>query len=280
MINFPKDAKYENIKGSRIVKKNKKRLEKILRKLGNFKANEPIEILDYHIGKTYLDTIYEVKDLDNTLFQFYNFGLNRESDTNRFSQNYHLTMKRINSKLTYKYDFSEKNYNEYKQGIRMIEASYPLTENRIIKLERKLNKPIRIIIEEDQKKYILVLFDQMEENDNGILKDFENIIERAKNIPKLNLENMLTIIKQPEKLCYALIMMNEKIIANVDFRARTIGEYQIKESDVKITVRILGKITRDVERKIDNKIHIYTEEITEENVEKLHSDYKRLFKQL
>lgn len=276
MINFPKDAK---IKGTRIEKKNKKQLEKTLRKLGNFKANEPIEILDYYVDKNDLCTIYEVKDLDNTLFKFYNCGLDR-SDTNGFSQNYHLTMKRINSKLTYKYNFAETDYNEYKQGIRMIEASYPLTENRIIRLERKLNKPIRIIIEEDQKKYILVLFDQMEENDNGILKDFENIIERAKNIPKLNLENTLTIIKQPEKLCYALIMINEKIIANVDFRARTIGEYQIKESDVKITVRILGKITRDVERKIDNKTHTYTEEITEENVEKLHSDYKRLFKQL
>jgi len=281
MIKFPTDAKYTYLRGSKIAEECEKSLELTLRKLGVFNENAPIEINNYRKGETYLDTIYTVEDSKDTIFEFYNFGLGPIDDTsNRFSRNYQLTMRRKNSNFTYKYDFHEMDYANFKQGLRMIEISAQLTENRVLRLERKLHEPTRLIIEEDSKKYMIGFFDHEKVIDKLLLEDFENIVEKALQMPKLNLENILKIIKNQKQISFAFVFKNNKILASVDFNDGEISKYEIEEPNRKTQATIGNKINRSVERIVDNHATKSSQEINAESYKLIQTDYKRLFKQL
>lgn len=278
MIIFPKEAKYEYVHGSKVVEECKKDLEKTLRTLGNFK---PINITEYEYGKNYYDVIYKAHDLDNTLFTFYNFGLGKlDGSDNRFRQNYQLTMQRENSHFSYKYDFYEFDYGDYKQELRMIEMSYQLTETRVIRLEREIHEPVRLIIEEKSKKYAICIHNYKEEHDTEVLEDFENIVTRAIKIQNLNLETILTIIENQKLIGSAYIFKEEKLLASVCFHDNNISEYQINDSFRTIKVTIGNHIKREVIRELNGEKINTNEELIEGTYEKLQSDYKRLFKQL
>lgn len=274
MINFSPEAEYNYLKNNKIEKKCEKLLESTLRKLGVFIEDMPIEIKNYRSGESYLDTIYSVEDLNNTLFEFYNFSLGKIGDTSeRYRKNYQLTMKLKNGSFTYKYDFYETDY------LRMIEISFNLTENRVIKLERKLNQLIRLIIEEDSKKYIVGFYDNQEDHDKLLLEDFDNMVEKALDIDKLNLENVLKIIKNQKKINFAHVSKDNQIIASVDFNEGEISRYKIEELDKKVEVTLSNKITRTTEKMGTNKIIKNNTEI-KDSYEIITLDYKRLFKQL
>lgn len=74
MLIFPKELNYLHSMNN-IGKERLKLLEMNLRKLGNFVKNKPIEVTDYRMGEESLDFIFSVKDLDNTIFEFYNFRI-------------------------------------------------------------------------------------------------------------------------------------------------------------------------------------------------------------
>lgn len=280
MIVFPKEAKYEYIQGSRVVEECKKELEKALRSLGNFKE-EPINITEYEYGKNYYDFIYKVQDLDNTLFTFLNFEIGKTDDSeNRFEQNYQLTMQREKSNFSYKYNFYKFDHSDYKQELRMIEMSYQLPETRVIRLEREIHEPVRLIIEEKSKKYAICIHNYKEEHDTEVLEDFENIVTRAIKIQNLNLETILTIIENQKLIGSAHIFKEEKLLASVCFHDNNISEYQINDSFRTIKVTIGDHIKREVTRELNGEKVSTKEELTEGTYEKLQSDYKRLFKQL
>jgi len=280
MIYFPEKAKYEYRKGSKTTEKCKILLEKSLRKLGKFEKNEPIYITKYQYGKTLIDIIYEVKDLNNTVFTFYNFNAEFIDDNNRYCKNYEITLKKENSNFYYKYDFFEYKQKESHKNLRLIEVSFQLTENRIIRLERKYNEFIRIIIEEDSKKYLIGFYDHSEEHDIVLLSDFENMVKKAVQIEKMNLENILKIINNQSKVSFIYIFKENKILANIELNNGNIINYKIEDENKKIEVKISDRIIRNTERKYNDKIIKNSTEITEENYEKINSDYKMLFKHL
>ena len=283
MIIFPKEANYYYSK--KIAQENLKLLEKTLRKLGNFDKGNPIEITEYRNGDNCWDIIYSVKDLDDTTFEFYNYGLdsrnNKISSLNRFCQNSHLTMIKSNSNLVYKYDFSKMKYSDFKQILRVIEISSSLTDNRKISLQREKYCPLKIKIEENGKKYIL-FYDKYRklDLDEALLKDFENLSSRLSNLKELNLEQILTVIKYLNELRAIYIYIEDQEKSNVKFNNGIITRYEINDKDKKIIVDFSTEVTRTIERKIDTTKIENTKTISTENYEILKSDYKRLFKQL
>lgn len=282
MIIFPKEANYYYSK--EIAKENLKLLEKTLRKLGNFDKGNPIEITEYRNGDNCWDIIYSVKDLDNTTFEFYNYGLDSRDKTSsfdRFRQNSHLTMIKPNSNLVYKYDFSKMKYSDFKQILRVIEISLNLTNNRKISLQREKYCPLKIKIEENSKKYSLFYGrDRKLDLDGALLKDFENLSSRLSNLKELNLESILTVIKYLNELSSIYIYIEDQEKSNVKFNNGIITRYEINDKDKKIIVDFSTDVTRTIERKIDTTKIENTQPISNENYEILKSDYKRLFKQL
>lgn len=285
MIIFPKDAEYYY--SEKIVKKNLKLLEKALRKLGNFDKSIPIEITEYRDDGNCWDIIYSVKDLEDTIFEFYNYGLSSHNDKtsnlNRFEKNFHLTMIKANSKFVYKYDFSKIGLicSDFKQGLRMIEISSRPINNRKVSLQIKSYRPLIIEIEENSKKYRLIYDNDQElDLDETLLEDFDNLCLRVLSLKELNIENILTIIKYFPKLSRIYIYIENQEKANVSLDKGIITKYIIKEPNKKVTVKFEDDITRSIERTLDDREIKHTEKIGTENLELLKSDYKRLFKQL
>lgn len=104
MIIFPQDTCH-NLKfyEHKLGKDRLKSLEKALRKLGNFDQGNIEIINEEYIG--YLESLYEVKDKNDTSFKFYSFGLGNISDMIRYHKNWYLIMKRKDSDIEYTYDF-------------------------------------------------------------------------------------------------------------------------------------------------------------------------------
>lgn len=294
---------YEIYNDTNIKKQYQNLLEKTLRYLGNFKDNEPIIITSYSYGEEYSDLIYEVKDLDNTVFNFYNFTLGHIGD-NRFEKNYHIIMKKEKSNIFYKYDFYNAKYKQYEQKLRTIELSYFLTEEKVIRLERKVHQSIRIIVEEKNKKYILGFYDNREEHDKKLLEEFEKIIERYIEITDLNLESLLKLLPNLKKLSYAYIYIDNKKEAMIEFINGNISRYEynseiekipstpivkfdiqkekivrcIPKEEVQVSVSVGDKIIRNV-KKIYNGQSSEKKFITE-NYESIQSECKMLLKHL
>ena len=136
-------------------------------------------------------------------------------------------------------------------------------------------------IEENGKKYIL-FYDKYRklDLDEALLKDFENLSSRLSNLKKLNLEQILTVIKYLNELRAIYIYIEDQEKSNVKFNNGIITRYEINDKDKKIIVDFSTEVTRTIERKIDTTKIENTKTISNENYEILKSDYKRLFKQL
>ena len=277
MIKYEEGIERVYCKSSSVEKERNKLLEKALRLLGNFKENEPILVTEFK--ENGYDVIYTVKDADNNTFTFHNFNLDYDVNSNkRFRESYYLYLQRENSKMTYKYDFDELDYNDYKQEIRLIEIIFNLPKNRILSLERKIHHPIRIKIKEQDKdkEYILGYHNYSEDHDLYLLENFNSIIEKAKNIEKLNIENILKLVPDLDKVSFFYIKKQDAIIASIQFHKGNIFSYEIIDDTKNIKVTVDDKIKRDVKRK---GFYSYEETITD-NYEKIQMEINRLMKTL
>lgn len=264
MMVFPKEAKYEYCK-NRLVEECKNKLETTLRVLGNFIPDKSVNITNY--VRCFQDNIYMLRDLDNTIFIFYNFGLGYpNSSDKRFKKNYQILMQRNNSKYTYKYDFYEYEYDKYQEKLRMIEISYFIAENKNIKLERKINEPIRIIIEDKYKEYLLVFNCNNQEEDIKILEDFENIVMRATKIEKFSIGNILTILKNQQQLDFIAIFKEKQLLSCINMHDNNTCRYIINNSSQNANINIVDYVNREEIRKItEENIKLKTKKLLIKN---------------
>ena len=141
MLIFPETTRY--YLSRKMLKEKIKVLEETLRVLGNFEDNKPIEIKDSRYDTNSNDTIYIVKDLDSTIFEFYDYKF--ADSFERKQKNYQLTLKKVNSNFVYKYDFDQSGfvyddiYTDKLDMLDMIEVSQLLSEDRIVRLEFPLS---------------------------------------------------------------------------------------------------------------------------------------------
>lgn len=277
MIIFPKDTPY--YLSRKMLKEKIKVLEETLRVLGNFEDNKPIEIKDSRYDTNSNDTIYIVKDLDSTIFEFYDYKF--ADSFERKQKNYQLTLKKVNSNFVYKYDFNQVGFvydGIYTDKLNMIEVSQLLSEDRIVRLEFPLSSSPKIKIEEKGKTY---LFQYLNCNKEENIDNFKKVIENVKNIENLNIENLLPLLPHQKQIGSIYIRLGTNKLAQIEFSKGIITRYEINEATKKTNVNLLDNITIKTESGLDGNKSISTQTLTEENYEKiLKSDYKRLFKEL
>lgn len=277
MLIFPKDTRYYISR--KMLKEKIKVLEKTLRVLGNFGDNKPIEIKDCCYDTNGNDTIHIVKDLDSTIFEFYDYRFADSSE--RWLKNYQLTLKKVNSNFVYKYDFDQRGFiydGVYTDKLNMIEVSQLLSEDRIVRLEFPLSSSPKIKIEEKGKTY---LFQYSNCNEEENIDNFKEVIENVKNIESLNIENLLSILPHQKQIGSIYIQLGTNKLAEITLSKGIITRYEINEATKKTNVNLLDNITIKIESGLDGNKSISTQTLTEENCEEiLKSDYKRLFKEL
>lgn len=273
MLQFQQTKHYDKLnKLSKLEKKWYKLLEKALRLLGNFDENKSININVHHMNSI-IDVNYFTIDDDGTIFDFYNLNTGSGLSTERFEKSYHLTMKRKNSDFSYKYNFDGQNFGDFKQGIRMIEMSYPLSETRTITLKRRLYDPLEIGITEEDKEYYLIFHDQSEEHDRWMIEHFPYMVEKAKLIDKLNMESVLNLTTHPSKISTCGVKKGEELLGYIYFIGQNIRDYTIKDAfkETRYTsYNSKRKITRE-------NFQPYIETLPLENY-KVQDDVKRLMK--
>lgn len=277
MLIFPKDTRYYISR--KMLKEKIKVLEKTLRVLGNFGDNKPIEIKDCCYDTNSNDTIHIVKDLDSTIFEFYDYRFADSSE--RWRKNYQLTLKKVNSNFVYKYDLDQRGFiydGVYTDKLNMIEVSQLLSEDRIVRLEFPLSSSPKIKIEEKGKTY---LFQYSNCNEEENIDNFKEVIENVKNIESLNIENLLSILPHQKQIGSIYIQLGTNKLAEITLSKGIITRYEINEATKKTNVNLLDNITIKIESGLDGNKSISTQTLTEENCEEiLKSDYKRLFKEL
>ena len=277
MLIFPKDTRYYISR--KMLKEKIKVLEKTLRVLGNFEDNKPIEIKDCRYDTNSNDTIHIVKDLDSTIFEFYDYRFADSSE--RWRKNYQLTLKKVNSNFVYKYDLDQRGFiydGVYTDKLNMIEVSQLLSEDRIVRLEFPLSSSPKIKIEEKGKTY---LFQYSNCNEEENIDNFKEVIENVKNIESLNIENLLSILPHQKQIGRIYIQLGTNKLAEITLSKGIITRYEINEATKKTNVNLLDNITIKIESGLDGNKSISTQTLTEENCEEiLKSDYKRLFKEL
>ena len=277
MIIFPKDTPY--YLSRKMLKEKIKVLEETLRVLGNFEDNKPFEIKDSRYDTNSNDTIYIVKDLDSTIFEFYEYKF--ADSFERKQKNYQLTLKKVNSNFVYKYDFNQVGFvydGIYTDKLNMIEVSQLLSEDRIVRLEFPLSSSPKIKIEEKGKTY---LFQYSNCNKEENIDNFKKVIENVKNIENLNVEKLLSTLPHQKQIGSIYIKLGTNKLAQIEFSKGIITDYEINEATKKTNVNLLDNITIKTESGLDGNKSISTQTLTEENYEKiLKSDYKRLFKEL
>ena len=290
MIIFPKGIRYNYPKVTE-AKKALKLIEKSVRLLGNFDKKEPIIIENYNFGDNCNEKIFYLKDLDNTIFEFYNYRVdyNPNSDLDRYRKNYYIKMKKIDSIFTYKYSYEEykSEYSDFTEKLRMIEVSVPLSDDRIIRLGTPTPMFSKIEVEEKGKIYLFgygygEYYNGNREDSDSILslESFDKVAEQVKELKTLNLEKLLSILPYQRKIIYISIDSCTDNLARIKFDKGIITEYEITDNNEKITVDLAKKMTRNTEMKTDDIELASTVKIGNENYEILKSDYKRLFKQL
>lgn len=264
--------------------KRLKVLEKFLRVLGNFENTKPIEITSYRFDDAndddtiYDGTIYMIQDLDNTIFEFYDY-YSCITLIENYRKAFQLTLQRENSNFIYKYDFYRSFYKSYSSTdkLNMIEISCILPKNRIIRLKSPLSTSPTIIVEEKDKNY-LFSYHGCENMDN--IDSFNKAVERIKTLENFNLENLLPLLGHNHQGTSIYISSGTNTLAYIYLDKGIITEYAINEPNKKITVEFKNDITRSIERTLDDRKIEHTETIGTENLELLKSDYKTLFKQL
>ena len=277
MLIFPETTRYHLRR--KMLKEKIKVIEETLRLLGNFEDNKPIEIKDCRYDTNSNDTIYIVKDLDSTIFEFYDYKL--ADSFERKQKNYQLTLKKVNSNFVYKYDFDQSGFvydGIYTDKLNMIEVSQLLSENRIVRLEFPLSSSPKIKIEEKGKTY---LFQYLNCNKEENIDNFKKVIENVKNIENLNVENLLSTLPHQKQIGSIYIKLGTNKLAQIEFSKGIITRYERNEATKKTNVNLLDNITIKTESGLDGNKSISTQTLTEENYEEiLKSDYKRLFKEL
>ena len=277
MLIFPETTRYHLRR--KMLKEKIKVIEETLRLLGNFEDNKPIEIKDCRYDTNSNYTIYIVKDLDSTIFEFYDYIF---ADSFEIAQkNYQLTLKKVNSNFVYKYDFDQRGFvydDIYTDKLDMIEVSQLLSEDRIVRLEFPLSSSPKIKIEEKGKTY---LFQYLNCNKEENIDNFKKVIENVKNIENLNVENLLSTLPHQKQIGSIYIKLGTNKLAQIEFSKGIITRYEINEATKKTNVNLLDNITIKTESGLDGNKSISTQTLTEENYEEiLKSDYKRLFKEL
>lgn len=284
MIIFSEGIADDYLENSNLSKERIKLLERALRRIGHFDKNKPIEITEYRTSNNILDIIYSVKDLDNTIFKFYNFGLDHDPKSlTRFEKNYQVTMKKANSNFIYKYNFKQYKsiYQDFTEKLRMIEVSQSLSDERVVKLELPLFAFPKIKIEEKEKTYLFIYPNNKKEINMFLLENFDKLVENVRNLKNLNVENLLSILPRQKQIGSIYIKLGTNKLAQIEFSKGIITRYEINEATKKTNVNLLDNITIKTESGLDGNKSISTQTLTEENYEKiLKTDYKRLFKEL
>ena len=231
MINFPKGYEYNRL-SIKIGLTAQDKLEKVLRRLGNFDSDKPIDIYKYKQGETPLDIIYVVRDNEHTEFTFYNYSTGYgEEHQNRYRMNYQIETKRKNSIITYKYDFIGMRNDNDEKGILVVEISCPLNEERILKVKTPEFGSMQLILEENSKEYVIGFNRSIDKS--KILEKLDNIIEKLTQTKELNLEKLLEIIDN-KFIDLAHVTIEGETVARVKFNNGTIIKYELNESDKKI----------------------------------------------
>lgn len=284
MIIFSEGIADEYLVNSNVSKERIKLLERALRRIGHFDKSKPIEITEYRTSNNILDIIYSVKDLDNTTFEFYNFGLDHDPKSlTRFEKNYQVIMKKANSNFIYKYNFKQYKsiYTDFTEKLRMIEVSQSLPNERVVKLELPLFAFPKVKVEEQEKTYLFIYPNNKKEINMFLLENFDKLVENVKKIKNLNVENLLPLLPHQKQISTIYIQLGKNNLAQIEFSKGIITRYEINEATKKTNVNLLDNITIKTESGLDGNKSISTQTLTEENYEKiLKSDYKRLFKEL
>lgn len=284
MIIFSEGIADEYLVNSNVSKERIKLLERALRRIGHFDKSKPIEITEYRTSNNILDIIYSVKDLDNTTFEFYNFGLDHDPKSlTRFEKNYQVIMKKANSNFIYKYNFKQYKsiYTDFTEKLRMIEVSQSLPNERVVKLELPLFAFPKVKVEEQEKTYLFIYPNNKKEINMFLLENFDKLVENVKKLKNLNVENLLPLLPHQKQISTIYIQLGKNNLAQIEFSKGIITRYEINEATKKTNVNLLDNITIKTESGLDGNKSISTQTLTEENYEKiLKSDYKRLFKEL
>lgn len=284
MIIFSEGIVDDYLVNSNVSKERIKLLERALRRIGHFDKSKPIEITEYRTSNNILDIIYSVKDLDNTTFEFYNFGLDHDPKSlTRFEKNYQVIMKKANSNFIYKYNFKQYKsiYPDFTEKLRMIEVSQSLPNERVVKLELPLFAFPKVRVEEQEKTYLFIYPNNKKEINMFLLENFNKLVENVRNLKNLNVENLLPLLPHQKQISTIYIQLGKSNLAQIEFSKGIITRYEIKKLTKKTTVKLSDDITVEVESGLDGNKSISTQTLTEENYEEiLKSDYKRLFKEL
>lgn len=284
MIIFSEGIEDDYLVNSNVSKERIRLLERALRRIGHFDKSKPIEITEYRTSNNILDIIYSVKDLDNTTFEFYNFGLDHDPKSlTRFEKNYQVIMKKANSNFIYKYNFKQYKsiYPDFTEKLRMIEVSQSLPNERVVKLELPLLAFPKVKVEEQEKTYLFIYPNNKKEINMFLLENFDKLVENVKKLKNLNVENLLPLLPHQKQIGSIYIKLGTNKLAQIEFSKGIITRYEINEATKKTNVNLLDNITIKTESGLDGNKSISTQTLTEENYEKiLKSDYKRLFKEL
>lgn len=284
MIIFSEGIEDDYLVNSNVSKERIRLLERALRRIGHFDKSKPIEITEYRTSNNILDIIYSVKDLDNTTFEFYNFGLDHDPKSlTRFEKNYQVIMKKANSNFIYKYNFKQYKsiYPDFTEKLRMIEVSQSLPNERVVKLELPLFAFPKVKVEEQEKTYLFIYPNNKKEINMFLLENFDKLVENVKKLKNLNVENLLPLLPNQKQIDSIYIQLGKNNLAQIEFSKGIITRYEIKKLTKKTTVKLSDDITVEVESGLDGNKSISTQTLTEENYEEiLKSDYKRLFKEL
>lgn len=284
MIIFSEGIADDYLVNSNVSKERIRLLERALRRIGHFDKSKPIEITEYRTSNNILDIIYSVKDLDNTTFEFYNFGLDHDPKSlTRFEKNYQVIMKKANSNFIYKYNFKQYKsiYPDFTEKLRMIEVSQSLPNERVVKLELPLFAFPKVKVEEQEKTYLFIYPNNKKEINMFLLENFDKLVENVKKLKNLNVENLLPLLPHQKQIDSIYIQLGTNKLAQIEFSKGIITDYEINEATKKTNVNLLDNITIKTESGLDGNKSISTQTLTEENYEEiLKSDYKRLFKEL
>lgn len=284
MIIFSEGIEDDYLVNSNVSKERIRLLERALRRIGHFDKSKPIEITEYRTSNNILDIIYSVKDLDNTTFEFYNFGLDHDPKSlTRFEKNYQVIMKKANSNFIYKYNFKQYKsiYPDFTEKLRMIEVSQSLPNERVVKLELPLFAFPKVKVEEQEKTYLFIYPNNKKEINMFLLENFDKLVENVKKLKNLNVENLLPLLPHQKQIDSIYIQLGTNKLAQIEFSKGIITDYEINEATKKTNVNLLDNITIKTESGLDGNKSISTQTLTEENYEEiLKSDYKRLFKEL
>ena len=279
MIKFPKeDISCELYK--KHAEEARKMLEASLRMLGSFKKHKPIIISDenFKFDKSRLDIVYTIKDDDETIFIFKNFAIDSNiSSTNRYEESYHLLMQRKNSSVQYKYDFSNLDMcMEDYDKLRVVELKCELNKNRILKLKMHQFRPAVLIIEENDKKYTIIV---SEEKVKKILETFEKIVERIRNIKELNIENIFSSLDDISLIYSCYIEKDDILLGTINMRNGKILSYKIREKGCEINTSMTSDaVKRTTSRRFDGKTIQTEEKLKINEYIKIETDIKKLIR--